>query len=236
MRLSRLTANGRKILLDQDGYYQFESGAAPLWGDIRALAISAPMQFTVGQNASLFVAPQIRRAYESGASISDSTTYGVFAGLSWQVSDALRIGPAFGAFSELEGSDLNAFLALIVDWDINDLWNLSTGSGIAATQGPGVTLSYGYSDALSIGLGVRVESAEFRLDNSGLAPGGVGEDQSIPVVLSLDYAPNPGFALSGFVGAAFDGELKVDNAAGVRVSQQSYDTAPVAGLAFRLRF
>ncbi|WP_371228325.1 hypothetical protein [Roseovarius sp. 2305UL8-3] len=216
--------------------YDFGGGAAPLWNDINGLAISAPMQFQVGQSANVFIAPQIRRAYESGASTSDSTTYGVFAGVSWQMSDSLRIGPAFGAFSELEGSGINAFPAVIVDWDINDRWNLSTGSGLAATQGPGLQLSYAYSDALDIGLGVRLERAEFRLDDSGLAPGGVGEDQSIPVVLSVDYAPNPGFTVSGFVGAAFDGELTVENAAGARVSRQSYDTAPVAELAIRVRF
>jgi hypothetical protein len=113
---------------------------------------------------------------------------------------------------------------------------LSTGSGIAATQGPGLNLGYAYSDALRIGLEARLERSEFRLDSDGLAPGGVGEDRNIPVVLTLDYAPNPGVSVSGFVGAAFDGELILDDETGARVSKQGYDTAPVAGMAVRLRF
>jgi len=229
------TAAGLTLGFGQQSYH-FGGGAAPLWEDAHALVLSAPMQFPLQNGARVFAAPQVRQTYERGARSSDSTTYGVFAGVSWQLSDRLRIGPAFGAFSKLEGSGAEAFPALIVDWKITDRWTLSTGSGVAATQGPGLRLSYTYSDALDLGIGVRLEQAEFRLDDSGLAPGGVGEDRSIPVVLSVDYKPNPGFALSAFAGAAFEGELTVEDADGTGVSTQSYDTAPVGGVSLRLRF
>jgi long-subunit fatty acid transport protein len=228
-------AAGLSIGLGQQSY-DFDGGAVPLWGDIRAVGLSAPLRFQLGQSANVIVSPQVRQAYERGASGSDSTTYGVFAGVSWQVSDALRIGPAFGAFSELEGSGAEVFPALIVDWQISDRWHFSTGGGVAATRGPGLRLGYAYSDALDIGLGVRLERSEFRLDQTGLAPGGVGEDNSIPVVISLDYKPNPGVSVNGFIGAALDGELKVEDATGATINKQSYDPAPVAGLAIRLRF
>lgn len=216
--------------------YDFSGGAIPLWGDLRAVRLSAPLRFELGPSARVFVAPQVRWAYESGADESDSRTYGVFGGISWQVSDRLRIGPALGAFSEIEGDGADVFPALIVDWRISERWRFRTGGGIAATRGPGVRLSYAYSDALDIGLGVRYESVEFRLDRTGLAPGGVGEDSSIPVVLSLDYSPNPGVLVNGFIGAALDGELEVEDATGATINRQSYDPAPVAGLAIRLRF
>lgn len=228
-------AAGLSVQLGHHGY-DFGNGAVPLWGDVRDVGISAPIRFSVGSSAQVFLAPSARWSYESGASTSDAVTYGVFGGVSWQVSDNLRIGPAFGAFTELEGSDINFFPALIVDWQITDRWSFETGAGIGATQGPGVRLAYAYSDAVDISLGVRYENTEFRLDNTGLAPGGVGQDSSVPVVLALDYNPNPGVSLSAFVGAAFEGELKVENAAGATISKQSYDTAPVAGLSFRLRF
>ena len=216
--------------------FDFGGGIAPLWDDVHSLRLSVPVRFDVGATGQAIVAPQVRSAHESGAGGSDSTTYGVFAGVSWQVSDSLRLGPAFGAFSKLESSGVDAFPALLVDWQINDRWSFGTGSGLAATRGPGLRLSYAYSDALDLGLGVRLEQSEFRLDETGLAPGGVGEDRSIPVVISLDYNPNPGVSVSGFVGAAFDGELTVEDARGVTIRKESYDTAPVAGLAARLRF
>lgn len=226
---------GLSIGLGQQSYV-FGSAAVPLWGNVRAISLSLPMRFQLGQSSDLIVVPQVRRAYESGASASDSTTYGVFAGLSWLVSETLRIGPGFGAFSKIEGSRTEVFPILIVDWQISDRWNFSTGRGIAATRGPGLRLTYAYSDALDIGLGVRLERSEFRLNQTGIAPGGVGEDSNVPIVLSLDYNPNPGVSVSGFIGAAIDGELTIEGSNGMTIDKQSYDTTPVAGLAMRLRF
>jgi hypothetical protein len=216
--------------------YDFESGAARLWGDIRTIRLSVPIRFQFGQSARAIVAPQIRRNFETGAGGSDSETYGVFAGVSWQFGNSLRVGPAFGAFSELGDSGIDAFPAVILDWQISDRWALSTGSALAASRGPGLQLTYAYNDALKIGLGVRSERSTFRLDSTGVAPGGIGEDRNIPVVLSLDYNPNPGLSVSGFVGAAFDGTLSVEDAGGATISRQSYESAPIAGLAIRLRF
>ncbi len=216
--------------------YDFGGGAAALWGDVETLSLSVPVQAQLGNGTSVFVAPTMRSARETGTGSSDSVTYGVFAGLSWQVSDRLRIGPAFGAFSELEGDGVDAFPAIILDWEISDRWTLSTGGGTAASRGPGLRLAYAATDALSLGLEARLERSEFRLDNTGPAPGGIGEDRSVPVVLTLDYAPNPGLSLSAFAGVALDGELELRDATGLVVSQQTYDTAPVAGLSLRLRF
>ena len=216
--------------------YDFDNIAARPWEDIRDIRISAPTRFRVSDTATAFISPQVRWDYESGADKSDSNTYGVFAGIAWEISDSLTIGPAFGAYSQLEESGADIFPALLVDWDINDRWNLNTGAGLGATGGPGLTLGYGFSDTSRLALSVRSESVRFRLDGTGLAPNGVGEDESIPVVLSYQYEPNPGTLFSAFVGAEFNGELTLDDASGNQISRQSYDTAPLAGLAIRLRF
>ncbi len=216
--------------------YDFSQATNQPWTDIRDVRISAPMQFQLGQSARMFVSPQIRWDYQSGADASDGRTYGVFAGIAWQVSENLTIGPAFGAFSQLEESGADFFPAILVDWDINDRWNLNTGTGIGATRGPGLTLSYAMTDALSLSLAARSERIRFRLDDVGLAPNGVGEDRSFPVVLALDYSPNPAVSLNVFAGAEFDGRLTLDDANGNEISRQSYETAPIVGLAFRFRF
>lgn len=216
--------------------YDFSLAGNQPWNNIRDVRISAPVRFSVGDSATVFISPQVRWDYEDGTSMSNGRTYGVFAGITWQVNPNLRIGPAFGAFSELGTDDTEVFPALLVDWDIAPRWNLSTGTGLGATQGPGVILSYQHTDAWSFSLGARSERVRFRLDNNGLAPGGVGEDRSIPVVLSVDYQPNPGVRVSAFVGAEFDGRLTLDSAAGTEISRQDYDTAPIVGLAARIRF
>jgi len=216
--------------------YDFGQVTNQPWTDIRDIRVSVPMRFGLNETTSVFFAPQVRWDYQSGASAPDGQTYGVFSGISWRVNEALTIGPAFGAFSQLEDSSTDFFPALLVDWEINDRWNVSTGSGLGATTGPGLTLSYAHNDKLSFSLAARSERVRFRLDGSGPAPNGVGEDKSIPVVLTLRYEPNPAMSFTAFAGAEFDGRLTLDDFAGNEISRQSYDTAPLAGLAFRVRF
>lgn len=69
-----------------------------------------------------------------------------------------------------------------------------------------------------------------------MAPGGVGEDSSVPFVLSLAYKPNPGISISAFAGAEFDGKLKLENTSGTVASSRSNDVAPIGGLSFRFIF
>ncbi|WP_254447413.1 hypothetical protein [Ruegeria sp. HKCCA5426] len=216
--------------------YNFSQSNNQPWENIRDLRVAVPVRFRAGDTTTVFVSPQIRWDYQSGASSSDGRIYGVFAGIAWQLNERLTIGPAFGAFSEFDESGTDFFPALLIDWDINDRWNLNTGSGVGATQGPGLSLSYALNEAIDLSLTARSERIRFRLDGDGLAPDGVGEDKSIPVVLSLGYNPNPGISLSVFAGAEFDGRLTLDDANGVEISRQRYDTAPLVGLAFRVRF
>ena len=216
--------------------YEFSQAANQPWTGIRDIRISAPVRFRVGETATVFLSPQVRWDYQRGASAADGQTAGIFAGIAWQVGANLKIGPAFGAFTQLEQSGLELFPALLVDWDISRRWNLNTGTGIGATRGPGLTLKYAYSDTLSISLSARSERIRFRLDGTGLAPNGVGEDKSVPVILALGYNPNPGVSFSVFAGAELGGRLALDDASGNEISNQSYETAPLAGLAFRIRF
>ncbi len=216
--------------------YDFATPGAAPWDDVRDIRISAPVRFRTNGGAKVFVSPQLRWDYENDASASDGFTYGVFAGVTWQVSPNLEIGPAFGAFSELESNDIDLFPALLVNWQMTDQWSLGTSTAAGASQGPGVSLRYQASRSTSLSLSTRYERTRFRLDNTGLAPGGIGQDSSVPVVLSVDYKPNPGLSFNAFVGMEFDGELKLEESSGATVSRQSYDDALIAGLAFRVLF
>jgi hypothetical protein len=216
--------------------YDFDFAGNQPWEDINDLRISVPVRFGLGSNTSALLSPQVRWDYQSGADSDDGVTYGVFAGIAWEVNESLTIGPAFGVFSQIEESDADIFPALLLDWEINDRWTLSTGPTIGATQGPGLSLGFDFSPSSTLSLSARSEKVRFSLNDSGLAPDGVGEDKSVPVVLSYRYNPNPGLSLSVFAGAEFDGTLTLDDANGTEVSRQRYDTAPIAGLALRLRF
>lgn len=236
--LRRFDDGGFAGVLVSYGQFSYDFGRSDNrpWEDIRDVRLTVPLRFSLDDGPSVFLSPQLRWDYEQGASASDGFTYGVFAGLSWELGPNLRLGPAFGVFSEVGTNDLEVFPAVLVDWRFADRWTLGTGSGLGATQGPGVSLQYEMSDDVTLGMAVRSESLRFQLDDDGLAPGGVGEDSSIPVVLSVQYEPNPGISLTAFAGAEFNGELTLENASGRTVSEQGYETAPIAGVAFRVRF
>lgn len=214
--------------------YDFSDTVAP-WGEVRDIGLSLPVRYTVGR-ADIFVSPSLNYNHEQGADREDGQTAGAFLGVAWRFSDSLSLGPALGVFSELESDDLNIFPAILVDWDITDRARLTTGPTIGATQGPGLAFDYAVTDRLRLGLAGRYENIRFRLDDDGPAPGGVGQDSSFPLVVTLDYEPFPGSRLAAFAGAELGGELRLEDASGRLVETREYYPAPIVGVAFRVGF
>lgn len=215
---------------DESGF-----GGGEPWHKVNDTRVTLSGRFGFGETGQIFIVPTIRFNGESGASASDGRTYGVFAAAAWRVRDDLTIGPGFGVFSRLERS-AKFFPILAIDWAITDRWNFSTGRGLASSQGPGLTLSYELNDDWSFGLTGRFENVEFRLDDKGPAPGGVGRDHSMPLVFSARLMPNDKLNLTVLAGLAINGELKLKDSDGVTVEQTDYDTALLFGAAFEYRF
>lgn len=210
------------------------AGGEP-WGTIKDTRISFPIRFGFGETGMAFIIPTIRTNGESGASSSDSRTYGLFGAFAWRVSEDLTIGPGFGVFSRLESST-TFFPILAIDWTFADRWTLSTGSGLASSRGPGLNLSYELNDNWSLGVAGRYEDQEFRLDDQGVAAGGVGRDQSFPFVFTADMKPNEKMNFSVFAGVAFGGSLRLKDSDNILVEESDYDVAPVFGASFQFRF
>lgn len=210
------------------------AGGVP-WNKIDDTRVTMTGRFGFGETGSVFIIPTLRFSGEKDASSSDSSTWGVFAAAMWRVKENLTIGPGIGIFSRLENGT-KFFPVLAIDWDINDRWNLSTGRGLASSQGPGLTLSYKLNEDWSLGLAGRYENVEFRLDNEGPAAGGVGRDQSMPMVFTANLTPNKKLSLSVFTGLEFAGKLKLKDSMGVVVEESDYDPALLFGATFEYRF
>tara|TARA_R110002096_G_scaffold239687_2_gene431491 strand:- start:3842 stop:4762 length:921 start_codon:yes stop_codon:yes gene_type:complete len=220
-------------------YYGF-SGSSGLaggepWGRIRDLRVSLPIRFTPMEDVDVFIIPSIRTNAEAGASLDDGRTEGMIAGAMWQITDKFAIGPGAGWFSQL-GDDSKIFPVLLIDWQITDQLSLSTGRGLGASQGGGLTLGWKANERLSFGLSGRYEWVRFRLDNRGPAPGGIGQDVGFPLVASVEYSFGPMASISGFAGVKFAGELEIEDRNGKTLDSSDYDLAPMAGFAFRMRF
>ena len=205
------------------------------WDTIEDKRITMTYRFGLGQTGSMFIVPSVRYDGEKGASSSDSQTWGVFAAAAWRLREGLTIGPGVGVFSRLE-SGTRFFPILAIDWDISERWNLSTGRGLASSQGPGLTLLYTLNDDWAFGLSGRYENQEFRLDNKGIAAGGIGKDQSLPMIFTAVLTPNERISFSVFAGAEFGGTLKLKDADNEVVAESDYDTAAIFGATFQFKF
>lgn len=210
-------------------------GAGEPWGDIEDSRVSFSARFGVGDKGMAFIIPTIRINGEKGVSNSDSRTYGLFGVVAWRINENLTIGPGFGAFSRLEDST-RIIPILAIDWTFADRWNLSTGRGLASSRGPGLTLTYKLNKNWDLGLAGRYEDQEFRLNDKGVAAGGIGRDQSFPLVFRAELKPNRKMNFSVFAGASFGGSLKLRNANDVLVEETDYKIAPLFGGTFEFRF
>jgi len=210
-------------------------GGGQPWDKVKDARLTFSARFGLGETGQLFIVPTIRYNGESGASSGDSRTFGVYAAAAWRIRDNLTIGPGVGVFSRLE-NNTRIFPILAIDWAITDRWNLSTGRGLASSQGPGLTLSYTLNDDWSLGLTGRYESIEFRLNDNGAAPGGVGRDQSMPLVFTAALKPTDKLSLTVFTGMAIGGQLKLKNSYGDTVEESDYDPALLFGATFDISF
>lgn len=219
--------------------YEFDEltglGDGQPWDTIEDSRLSLSARFGVGEKGVVFIVPTVRFNGEKGASNSDSRTYGLFGAIAWRLNESLTIGPGLGIFSRLEGST-RAFPIIAIDWNITDRWSLSTGRGLASSRGPGLTLNYQLNDDWSLGLGGRYEDQEFRLDDQGVAAGGVGRDQSIPIVFRAELKPSNSLNLSVFAGMSFGGNLRLKDASDILVEESDYDATPIFGGTFDFRF
>jgi hypothetical protein len=228
-----ISAGGGNSNYDFDEFTEID-GDTP-WESIEDSRISITGRFGFGDTGSIFLIPTARFNGETDSKTSDGRTYGLFAAAAWRISESLTIGPGIGVFSRLEDGT-RFFPFLVIDWHISERWNLSTGRGLAASQGPGLTLSYSLSESWSLGITGRYENIEFRLDENGPTPGGVGRDQSMPLLAAATWDPNPTVKLSVFAGIELNGKLRLKNTLGDLVDESSYDPAPLFGATFELRF
>lgn len=216
--------------------YAFAEGAARPWEAVHRVSLELPVRMDVSGNLMLHARPTLRLRYEAGADQSQARQVGAVLGASWSVGEGLRIGPAVAVFTEIEGDGLSVNPGAVLDWEITDRLTLSSGLAREPGSHGGLALNYAVSDDLRLGIVGGYGTDRFRLNASGPVPGGIGEDRRLPIVATLDYDPAPGVSVSGFAGAALDGELRVEDASGTLVDQRRYDPAPLLGASIRFAF
>jgi hypothetical protein len=79
-------------------------------------------------------------------------------------------------------------------------------------------------------------SYRFRLDDKGIGPAGVGEEQTVIGFLHLSRSFGRSVTMDLYAGGAFAGELRVKDSNGNELATTDFDPAPLLGVTFSARF
>lgn len=130
---------------------------------------------------------------ERGGSRSDGRTESGQVIFQRQLTDDLQIGAGAIIATRLN-EDLFFIPIGSISWDLTDRWRLRTMRGLH--------LLYRVDEQgrWEAGLNAEYHSTYFRLNDEGIAPGGVFRSRAVVSTLSLMYRPNPGLQAGAEIG------------------------------------
>ncbi|MDZ7840201.1 MAG: hypothetical protein U5R46_05195 [Gammaproteobacteria bacterium] len=181
------------------------------------------------------VRPFVNWAFESGAFSGDAMSYGAALAVVTGLSGDKRIGTGARVSRDME-NEIKLSPIIIVHWELNENWTVANPREANFTSPAGLEIRYTDGGNWGIALAGIHHSAEFRLDDQGQAPDGIGESSGFLSYVRATYRWAPTFRMNGYVGALFNGKLEVDDSAGDRVASSGYDTAPFVALALEGTF
>jgi hypothetical protein len=219
-------------------YWSFDTptafGAAAPWTDILRPSLGLSLGYRLAPDLSMFVAPQVEWAYESGASAADGLNYGAVVGVTKVFSPTLFVGFGLGAFRQIDR--MQYFPFIIVNWRIDDAWRLSNPLQAGPAGGAGLELAYTWSDDWELAGGAAYRDYRFRLRSDATTPNGLGQNSGAPVFARLTRKFGPEAQVDLYMGAVVGGRLKVRNEAGSTVQSSNYSPAPFVALSGTISF
>jgi hypothetical protein len=219
-------------------YWSFDTptafGAVAPWTDVLRPSVGLSLGYSLAPDLSMFVAPQVEWAYESGASASEGLNYGAVVGVTKVFSRSLFVGLGLGAFRQIDR--MQYFPFVIVNWQIDDAWRLSNPLQAGPAGGAGLELAYTWGDDWELAGGAAYRDYRFRLRSDAPIPNGLGQNSGAPVFARLTRKFGPVAQVDLYMGAVVGGQLKVRNEAGSTVQSSNYSPAPFFALSGSIRF
>ncbi|GMV25686.1 MAG: hypothetical protein AMXMBFR58_17170 [Phycisphaerae bacterium] len=211
-------------------FYDFSEpsgfGATAPWDDTweRGIRLTFLTQHT--DRLAWYVGGDVSAASEYGADFGDSVTYGGLGGIRYSFNDQFTLGLGVYARSRLEED----FLVLPA---IAFLWNFAPDWSLSSQNGRSLRLNYKATDQLSVFLEGGYEARDFRLDDDGPVPDGIGRHRQVPVGLGAQYNFTPKISLAGKAGAYVWQRYRLDEEDGTKISE--YEADPTAFFTLELR-
>ena len=230
-----LSLSAGELWYDFSGATTLAPGTAKPWRDVTLASVGASTLYFFKHKWTGFGAVNVSYAAENGADFGDSLTGGVAVGASYKVSDDLSVGGLLLVKTRLE-DDVVVIPFPTFTWklpfDDARRYTLNLGgSETGSILGAGASLSYAASDTLAVALAITGFGigGDFRLDNDGPIPGGVGRDFSLPLIASVKWTPRPNLTLGAFGGVTLFGNVEALNSNGDHIIDRNVDPAVIVG-------
>ncbi len=215
--------------------YDFEGatglipGTSDPWGTIHTHGFSA----SFFQRASLrwfwLAGGNVSWSAEESGHLGDGLTGGGFGAAQLAVTEKLLLGFGVSVRSRLEDS-AGIYPLFLLDWQISEDVKL-TNEGR-----PGLTLAYTPEKNLTLDLTAAYEFRDFRLDDAGPLPGGVGTEGRLPVSVGITWTPRQQFVLSARAGANLITDYEALDSAGNEVGDDGRGVSAFLAIEGRIRF
>lgn len=233
---------GRTALLDELrwtnglffglGDYEFGGGGSSSepWGTILTLRLVSKLSYQLDERWGVSVGGVFIASPESGADWGDSISGGGLVDVDFRPAKKFFISLGAAVITEIE-DDVTVAPSINMIWLPYQDWAVRVGA-VPASGGSAAAAEVAYQiiEPLDVGLGLLYNQRRFRLDDSGIAPDGVGEDNNLPLRLRLGWTITPNIAAHVFGGVALGGEVQLDDRNGNRIAKSDYDPAPYVGL------
>ena len=208
-------------------------GVAP-WSHLNAPNISLDLGYAFDSDLQVGISPLFGWAFESGAKTSDALTYGAILAATKVFSPSLMLGVGVGVVRQID--ETKVFPFAIVRWQINDRWQLGNPFPAGPAGGAGLELTYAPDDHWEFAGGGAYRSTRYRLDDAGIAPGGIGENRFFPLFARVSRNFGAQTKVDLYAGVALGGRLKVQDANGTTIAKDDYSTAPLIGVTLSHRY
>jgi hypothetical protein len=229
-------------------HYEFSgpSGIIPgdeaPWENIVVGSVGAGISHAFDERWRLFAGANLSSAGERATYFDETLTVGGTLGVAYAVSDKLTVGGGLTVQTRLDDS-VFVLPFPTVEWvlpgDPQERWRLVVGgSRIGPSRAAGAAITFDATEQVTLvagwaGFGL---GGDFRLDDTGPAPGGVGRDRAFPIVVGVDWRPTRQVRLSAFAGAALFGELEILDSNGNRLAKRRVDPSPTIGVGLSVSF
>ncbi len=204
-------------------------GISP-WNKIHNLTFGVPVIARFKERWSILAIPSLSVIKESNASTSDALAYGAVFAFNYSFRADRRLGLGAGIFERVD--EFRAFPFISVNWHFTDRLRLINPLRAGPTGPAGLELAYDLNSNWEFGAGAAYRSFRFRLNDQGIAPGGVGEQSGLLAFARFSRRFGPKYKLYFYAGAALNGDLRLEDRNNQRLVTAPHGTAPLLAVSF----